>query len=60
LEQRALYRGIFTSVGDLKTAIRRFFKILNGKLAKPLRWRKNAESIVTSVLRAKLSAINKK
>ena len=60
LERRALYRGIFTSVGDLKTAIRRFIKVHNEKLAKPFRWHKSAESIMTSVTRAKLSAIDNK
>ena len=35
LERRALYRGIFTSVGELKKAIRRFIQTHNEKLAKP-------------------------
>ena len=60
LERRALYRGIFTSVGELKTAIRRFIKTHNEKLAKPFRWHKSAESIMTSVARAKLSVIDDK
>jgi transposase len=60
LERRALYRGIFTSVGELKTAIRRFIKTHNEKLAKPFRWHKSAESIMTSVARAKLSVIDNK
>jgi len=60
LERRTLYRGIFTSVGELKTAIRRFIKIHNEKLAKPFRWHKSAESILTSVARAKLSVIDNK
>nr|AMR08647.1 hypothetical protein [uncultured bacterium] len=33
LERRALYRCIFTSVGELKTAIRRLIKTHNEKLA---------------------------
>ena len=60
LERRALYRGIFTSVGDLKTAIRRYITVHNEKLAKPFRWHKSAESIMTSVTRAKLSVIDNK
>ncbi|MDF0752766.1 IS630 family transposase [Marinobacter sp. 71-i] len=60
LERRALYRGIFTSVGELKTVIRRFIKTHNEKLAKPFRWHKSAESIMTSVARAKLSVIDNK
>jgi hypothetical protein len=60
LERRALYRGIFTSVDDLKTAIRRYIKVHNEKLAKPFRWHKSAESIMTSVTRAKLSVIDNK
>jgi len=60
LERRALYRGIFTSVGELKTAIRRFINVHNEKLAKPFQWHKSAESIMTSVTRAKLSVIDNK
>ncbi len=60
LERRALYRGIFTSVDELKTAIRRYIKTHNEKLAKPFRWHKSAESIMTSVARAKLSVIDNK
>jgi hypothetical protein len=60
LERRALYRGIFISVGELKKAIRRFIQIHNEKLAKPFRWHKSAGSIMTSVTRAKLSVIDNK
>jgi transposase len=60
LERRALYRGIFTSVGELKSAIKRYIKVHNEKLAKPFRWHKSAESIMTSVARAKLSLIDNK
>lgn len=58
LERRALYRGIFTSVAELKMAIRRFIKTHNERLAKPFRWHKTGESIMNSVTRAKMSAIN--
>ena len=60
LERRALYRGIFTSVAELKSAIKKYIKIHNEKLAKPFRWHKSAEAIMTSVARAKLSAIDNK
>jgi len=60
LERRALHRGTFTSVGELKTAVRRFIKVHNEKLAKPFRWHNSAESIMTSVARAKLRVIDNK
>jgi len=47
-------------VGELKTAIRRCIKTHNEKLTKPFRGHKSAESIMTSVARAKLSVINNK
>ena len=60
LERRALYRGIFTSVSELKSAIKKYIKVHNETLAKPFRWHKSAESIMTSVARAKLSLIDNK
>jgi hypothetical protein len=51
------YTGVFF---DLKTAIRRYIKVHDEKMAKPSRWHKSAESIMTSVTRAKLSAIDNK
>lgn len=56
LERRALYRDAFTSVADLRTAIRRFIDAHNEHSAKPFRWTKTAESIISAVNRAKLSA----
>jgi transposase len=53
LERRALYRGIFTSIADLKNEIRGFIKIHNKELAKPFKWTKSAENIIASVARAK-------
>ncbi|MEQ8183455.1 MAG: IS630 family transposase, partial [Marinobacter salarius] len=38
----------------------RFIQTHNEKLAKPFRWHKSAESIMTSVARAKLSIIDNK
>ena len=60
LERRALYRAIFTSVSELKSAIKKYIKVHNETLAKPFRWHKSAESIMTSVARAKLSLIDNK
>lgn len=53
LERRALYRGIFTSVAELKNEIRRYIKIHNKELAKPFKWTKSAEKIISAVERAK-------
>ncbi len=60
LERRALYRGAFTSVADLKTAIRQFIKAHNAHSAKPFKWNKTAEAIISSVRKAKLSMIKNK
>jgi len=48
------------SVGELKKAIRRFNQTHDDRLAKLFRWHKSAESIMTSVTRAKLSVIDYK
>lgn len=53
LERRALYRGAFTSVNELRNAIRAYIKAHNEGLAKPFRWTKSAETILKSVERAK-------
>ncbi len=37
LERRALYRGVFTSVKELKDEISRFIKVHNRDLAKPFK-----------------------
>ncbi len=60
LERRALYRDAFSSVADLRAAIRRFIEAHNEHSAKPFRWNKTAESISNSVHRAKLAAIKHK
>ena len=54
LERRALYRGIFTSVKELRTEIHRFIVAHNAKSAKPFKWTKSATSILDSVQKAKL------
>jgi len=58
LERRALYRGVFTSVKELKDEIRRFIRVHNRELAKPFKWTKSAEKIIASVKRAKESLPN--
>ncbi|AZE47018.1 Transposase [Pseudomonas chlororaphis] len=60
LERRALCRGAFTSVADLKAAIRQFIETHNEFSAKPFKWNKTAEAIISSVHKAKLSVIRNK
>jgi len=52
LERRALYRGIFTSVPELKAELERFIKAHNSESAKPFKWTKSASHILASVGRA--------
>lgn len=53
LERRALYRGVFSSVQELKAELKRFIKVHNRDLAKPFRWTKTADKILASVERAR-------
>ncbi len=53
LERRAIYRGTFTSVADLKKAIREFIQAHNAHSAKPFQWTKPANTIIDAVARAK-------
>jgi transposase len=53
LERRAIHRGIFTSVEDLRNEIHRFIKVHNAESAKPFKWTKSASVIIESVQRAK-------
>ena len=53
LERRSLYRGVFTSVAELKDEINRFIKVYNSELAKPFQWTKDAKTIIKAVDRAK-------
>ena len=55
LERRAIYRGIFTSVKDLRDEIQRFIKVHNAHSAKPFKWAKSATAIIDAVNRAKQS-----
>lgn len=53
LERRSLYRGVFSSVADLKKELKRFVRVHNRELAKPFKWTKCADTILASVKRAK-------
>jgi transposase len=58
LERRALYRGVFTSVGELRSELRRYIKAHNKHSARPFVWTKSAESILESVSRARQISTN--
>lgn len=53
LERRAIHRGIFTSVTELRNEIHRFIKVHNAESAKPFKWTKSAAAIIDSVQCAK-------
>lgn len=53
LERRAIHRGVFTSVKELRSEIHRFIKAHNAESAKPYKWTKSAAVILDSVQRAK-------
>ena len=53
LERRAIHRGVFTSVEELRNEIHRFIKVHNAENAKPFKWTKSASVIIESVQRAK-------
>lgn len=54
LERRAVHRGIFTSVQELRDEIRRFIKVHNAECAKPFTWTKSAKVILDKVQRVKI------
>jgi len=58
LERRALYRGVFTSVPELKAELQRFISAHNAHSAKPFKWTKPAAHIIAAVGRAKHSLHN--
>ena len=60
LERRALHRGIFTSVQELRGEIQRFIRTHNARSAKPLRWTKSAPAILDAVERAKRCALQER
>lgn len=56
LERRALHRGVFTSVEELRGEIRRFIAAHNEECAKPFVWTKSAKVIIDAVERAKATS----
>ena len=58
LERRALYRGVFTSVNDLRQELRRYIQIHNKHSAKPFVWTKSAESILEGTSRVRQISAN--
>jgi len=58
LERRAIHRGAFTSVTELRDEIHRYIKVHNEELARPFVWTKSAESIIEKVERARQSLGN--
>jgi transposase len=53
LERRAIHRGVFTSVEELRNEIHRYIRVHNTESAKPFKWTKSAAAIIDSVDRAK-------
>ena len=49
LERRALRRGVFTSVTELREAIRRFIETHKTHAAKPFRWTMSVQTILDPV-----------
>lgn len=56
LERRSIYRGVFSSVEELRNEIHRFIEVHNATSAKPFKWTKSAAAIIESVQRAKQNA----
>lgn len=57
LERRAIYRGTFSSVKELRDEIHHFIRVHNTRSAKPFRWTKPADKILDAVQRAKRAAL---
>ena len=57
-ERRALYRGVFSSVPELKAELERFIKVHNTESAKLFKWTKPASHILAAASRAKDSLQN--
>ena len=53
IERRSLYRGVFTSVAELRRELRRYVQVHNQESAKPFVWTKSAKTILAAVKRAK-------
>lgn len=58
LERRALHRGVFTSVIELRDEIHRYIKVHNSDLAKPFTWTKSANSIIERQHKIKQELVN--
>jgi transposase len=58
LERRSLYRGVFTSVGELINEIERFIEVHNDYLAKPFVWTADPAKILAAVGRARKALQN--
>ncbi len=56
LEERFLYRGVFTSVGELNRGLHEYIAVHNGQWAKPFCWTKTAQVILEKVDRARKSS----
>lgn len=57
LERRAIHRGVFTSVAELRAEIRSFIEAHNEHSAKPFRWTKSAQAILDAVERARATNV---
>jgi len=58
LERRALYRGVFTSVKELKDELERYIQVHNRESAKPFKWTKDARTMLAAVGRARSALPN--
>lgn len=58
LQRRSLYRGVYTSVQELKDELKRYVRVHNRETAKPFTWTKGAKSILAAVERAKTALPN--
>lgn len=58
LERRSIYRGVFTSVKELRNEIHRFIKAHNSRSAKPFTWTKSANTILEKVEKAKRQLVD--
>jgi len=56
LEERFLYRGVFTSVGELNKGLHQYIGVHNEEWAKPFVWTKSADLILEKVDRARKAA----
>lgn len=57
LARRAIHRGVFTSMQDLRDEIRRYIKAHNERSAKPFRWTKSARAILDALAKAQVTLV---